>query len=71
MAESMKANIRTIRNMDLVSISGQTADFTKAIGSKESNTDWEFTQFLAKTRNVDYGKMENELSGLIHPRHRL
>jgi hypothetical protein len=57
--------------MALVSISGLIADFIKAIGSKESNMDWGSTQFLAKTRNADYGKMESVLSGLIHPRHKL
>ena len=43
MAEFMKENIRTIRNMDLAFTPGLTADATVAIGEEANSMVWALT----------------------------
>ena len=71
MVESIKECIETIRNTDMVFINGPMAAFTKATGTGVSSTDSAFTTCLKKTKSsMVYGRMENELNGLMSNKHK-
>jgi hypothetical protein len=65
MADATWENIKTIRNTDMVFINGQMEDFTSVIGAKESNMVSEFTKQHKLISNMDFGKKEKELNGLM------
>jgi len=63
---SMKGSIRMTRSMDTESTHGLTVDAMKDTGGKENNTGWEPILYLRMRRlSLDYGRMENVLSGLL------
>ena len=61
MAKSMKASLKMIRSMDMVSIHGQMEEISKAGGMKANNMVLVFIKNKIQVRlNLDYGKWEKD-----------
>lgn len=65
MVENMLVNIRMIKNMGSDDILGQMDVSTKGTGQKESNMVLDNIQMLVKNLEQVFGKMANELNGLM------
>ena len=64
MEDATWVNIKMIRNMGMVFISGLMEDSISVTGCVENNMDLEFTRRLRPTLNMDSGKKAKELNGL-------
>ena len=72
MAENMKENINSIKNMGSDCIFGQMEGSIRDSGLMENNMDLGNISYQIKMLNTEFGKMESELVGwIINNFHRL
>ena len=65
MVDVIWENTKMIRNMDMVFTNGLMEDSISVTGCAENNMDLEFTRPHRLTSNMDFGKKEKELNGLM------